>query len=136
MITGDGARFELTVEQGFNRLRWSPNVTTISGEDVQATADAFETVFGPDRRPLLVHVGALGGITAQARQMLLEGTHPTRVAILSADLVTKVITAFAYAAVRPTRLFSDETEAIRWLLDALPEPKPEHADADPSPLSH
>lgn len=124
MVTGDGARFELTVERDFNRLRWSPDVTTISAKDVQATADAFETVLGPDRRPLLVHVGALGGITPEARQMLLEGTHPTRVAILTEDLVTKVITAFAYAAVRPTRLFSDETEATRWLLNAHPGPKP------------
>lgn len=124
MVTGDSARFELTVEQHFNRLRWSPDVTTISAEDVQATADAFETVFGPERRPLLVHVGALGGITPEARQMLIEGTHPTRVAILTEDLVTKVITAFAYAAARPTRLFSDETEATRWLLEAHPEPMP------------
>ena len=89
---------------------------------MQATADAFDAVLGPDRCPLLVQLGALTRITPEARQMLIEGTHPTRVAVLSTDVVTKVVTAFAYTAIRPTRFFTDETEAIGWLLDPHPDP--------------
>ena len=130
MATGDDPRFALTREPGFNRLTWSPDVSTISGEDVQATADAFDAVFGPDRRPLLVEIGALTRITPDARQMLIEGTHPTRVAVLSTDMVTRVITAFAYTSMRPTRFFTDETEATAWLLDPRPEAEAE-AEQDP-----
>ena len=57
--------------------------------------------------------------------MLIEGTHPTRVAVLSTDVVTKVITAFAHTAIRPTRFFTDETEATAWLLDPLDGPTSE-----------
>lgn len=72
-----------------------------------------------------VQIGALASITSEARQMLIEGTHPTRVAIVTTDLVTTVITSFAYTAVRPTRLFTDETEATNWLLNLRPKPTAE-----------
>lgn len=95
-------------------------MTRISSEDVQATAEAFDTAVSTEKRPLLVHLGALTQITPEARQMLIKGTHSTRIAVFSEDLVTKVVTAFAYAAVVPTRFFTDETEATDWLLDPHP----------------
>ncbi|KNC18862.1 hypothetical protein AC792_09760 [Arthrobacter sp. RIT-PI-e] len=115
MVSGDTARFVLTVGPDFNRLRWAPGVTMF-GRDVRATISAVDAVSTAAKRPLLVDIGSIERITPSARQLLIDDTCSTRTAVLSTDVVTKVITAFAYTSATPTRFFTDESEAIRWLL--------------------
>lgn len=117
MVLGEGARFVLTVEPRFNRIRWAPGVT-MYGRDARATIGAVDAVSGAGRRPLLVHIGAVTRITPAARQLLIDDTCSTRTAVLSTDVVSRVITAFAYTSATPTRFFTDEGEAADWLLEA------------------
>ena len=113
--TGD-ARFVLTVEQHINRIRWAPGVT-MYGRDVRATTGAVDAVSTAGKRPLMVHVNSMERITAAARELLLEETCSTRTAVIGLDPVSMVITAFNYAAATPTRYFTDEAEAMEWLLE-------------------
>lgn len=114
MMAKNSARFVFTAEAGFNRLRWDSSVLRISCEDMHAATEAVDA--SAERCPLLVHLGALTHISPEARQIIIESTRAQRVAILSEDLITKVVTAFAYTSVVPIRFFTDETKATRWLL--------------------
>jgi hypothetical protein len=118
---GSSARFVLTVEPEFNRIRWAPGVTMF-GRDVRATIGAVDAVSGTGKRPLLVHIGSVARIAPAARQLLLDDTCSTRTAVHGTDPVSMVITAFAYTSATPTRFFAEEAEATRWLLDTPQEP--------------
>jgi hypothetical protein len=115
MGTHVGTRFVLTVEEHFNRIRWAPGVT-LFGRDVRSTTGAVDAVSTDGKRPLLVHVNSLERITTAAREILLEETCSTRTAVIGTDPVSMVITAFNYSAATPTRYFTDEAEAVTWLL--------------------
>lgn len=119
MEMGASARFVLTVERDFNRIRWAPGVTMF-GRDVRATIGAVDAVSVADKRALLVHIGSVGRITPAARKLLIEDTCSTRTAVLGMDLVSMVITAFAYTSATPTQFFTDETDAATWLLEQSP----------------
>lgn len=116
MNSGASARFVLTVERDFNRIRWAPGVTML-GRDVRATIGAVDSVSAAGKRPLLVHIGSVQRITADARELLIEDTCSTRTAVLGADPVSMVITAFAYTSATPTQFFTDENDAATWLLE-------------------
>lgn len=126
MVTGTNSRFVLTAEEHFNRLQWAPGVT-ITGEDVRAFGEAVEAVSSEGVRPLLVHLNSVRRITPAARQLIVRDTCSTRTAILGEDPVSMVITAFAYTSRTPTRFFTDEREAIEWLLEASPANDPHGA---------
>lgn len=114
------ARFVLTVERDFNRIRWSPG-ETMFGRDVRATIGAVDSVSAGRNRPLLVHIGSVGRITPAARELLIEDTCSTRTAVLGMDPGSMVITAFAYTSATPTRFFTDEADAAAWLFEEDPD---------------
>lgn len=113
METSADVRFTLTVEDGFNRIRWAPGMR-IFGRDVRTAITAVNAISITGKRPLLVHVGFIERVTTAARQLLLEDTCSMRIAILGHDVVSMVITAFAYASATPTRYFTDEAAALEW----------------------
>lgn len=112
-------RFVMSFEPDFNRIRWAPGVT-ITGGDVRETIGAVEAVSGAGRRPLLVHTGSVERITREARELLIEDTCSSKTAVLGMDQVSMVMTAFAYTSATPTQFFTDEAEAIAWLLEPSP----------------
>ena len=116
MGTHEDGRFVLTVEEHINRIRWAPGVTMYA-RDVRATTGAVDAVSTGGKRPLMVHVSSMERITPTARELLLEETCSTRTAVIGTDPVSRVITAFNYAAATPTRYFTDEAEAMEWLLE-------------------
>lgn len=89
--------------------------------DVQASVSAVEAVSTWCRRPLLVHIDLVDGISAPARNLLLEETCSSRTAVVGTDEVARVMTAFNYRAATESRYFSDEARAIEWLLSELPD---------------
>ncbi|KRF08580.1 hypothetical protein ASH00_02415 [Arthrobacter sp. Soil782] len=109
-----GLRFELTDEGAFLRLCWNPGIV-MELRDVQASVMAVEAVSPSCRRPLLVHIDLVDGISAPARNLLLEETCSSRTAVLGTDEVARVMTAFNYRAATPSQYFTDEAEAIEWL---------------------
>lgn len=117
MNEGSVARkFAMSSEPGFNRIRWAPGVT-MTGSDVRETIGAVDAVSGAGKRPLLVHIGSVERITREARELLIDDTCSTKTAVLGMDRVSMVMTAFAYTSATPTRFFTDEAEAIAWLLE-------------------
>ena len=110
----DGPRFLLTDEGDFLRLCWNAGIV-MELSDVQASVSAVEAMSPSFKRPLLVHFDLVNGISAAARDLLLEETCSSRTAILGKDEVARVITAFNYRATTPSRYFTDEDLAIGWL---------------------
>jgi hypothetical protein len=110
----DGPRFILTDEGDFLRLCWNAGIV-MELSDVEASVSAVEAMSPSGRRPLLVHFDLVEGISAAARDFLLEETCSSRTAILGKDEVARVITAFNYRAATPSRYFTDEARAIGWL---------------------
>lgn len=113
-ISEDGPRFLLTDEGDFLRLCWNPGIT-MQLRDVQASTAAVDAMSAAGKRPLLVHIDLVDGISARARDFLLEETCSSRTAVLGRDEVARVMTAFNYRAATPSRYFTDEAQAIEWL---------------------
>jgi hypothetical protein len=86
----------------------------IFGRDVRTAITAVNAMSITGKRPLLVNVGFIERVTLAARQLLLEDTCPMQIAILGHDVVSMVITAFAYMSATPTRYFTDEAAALEW----------------------
>jgi hypothetical protein len=110
----DGPRFILTDEGDFLRLCWNAGIV-MELSDVEASVSAVQAMSPSCRRPLLVHIHLVDGISAAARDLLLEETCSSRTAILGMDEVARVLTAFNYRAATPSRYFTDEDQAIGWL---------------------
>lgn len=115
--SGNGQRFVLTDEGEFLRLRWKAGIV-MELCDVHASSAAVASISAPDKRPLLVHIDLVDGISAEARDFLLEETSSSRTAVLGTDEVSRVMTAFNYRAATPSRYFNTEHEAVEWLLAA------------------
>lgn len=111
---GDDARFKLTDEGDFLRLCWNAGIV-MELRDVQASVTAVEAMSPSCQRPLLVHIERVDGISAEARDFLLEETCSSKTAALGTDEVARVMTAFNYRAATPSRYFTDEAVAIAWL---------------------
>lgn len=107
-------RFALTDEGDFLRLCWNPGIV-MGLSDVRSSVAAVEAMSPSCKRPLLVHIELVDGISAPARDLLLEETCSSRTAVLGKDEVARVMTAFNYRAATPSRYFNDEELAIAWL---------------------
>jgi hypothetical protein len=108
-------RYVLSDCGDFLRLRWAPGIT-IDVEDVQSSIAAVKAASVSGKRPLLVHIDLVHQITPEAKQLLISETSTTRTAVVGVDEIGKVLSAFNYRAVTPSRYFDDEAEAISWLL--------------------
>jgi hypothetical protein len=108
-------RYVLSDCGDFLRLRWAPGVT-MDVEDVRSSIAAVTAASVSGKRPLLVHIDLVHEITPEAKQLLIGETSTTRTAVVGVDEIGKVLTAFNYRAVTPSRYFDDEAEAISWLL--------------------
>lgn len=94
-------------------------------DDARAALAATFRVAGGVRRPVLVDFRGIRSESKAAREYFVSDEAVdmySAVAILVASPVSRVIGSFFMRLSRhkvPTRLFSDETEAIDWLLGAL-----------------
>ncbi len=127
---GEQSRYTLTDDGAFLRLRWAAGVT-MGQEDVHSTIAAVTAASPGGRRPLLVSIGLVEGITAEARHLLIEDTCSSRTAVVGVDEMGKVLTAFNYRSVTPSRYFTDEADALEWLTSA-PEAFGEDSPTDPA----
>lgn len=113
-MAGGRPRYTLTDDGAFLRLQWAAGVT-IEGDDVRSTMAAVAEASPDGKRPLLVNIGLVDAITLEARHLLIEDTCSSRTGVVGVDEVGKVLTAFNYRSVTPSRYFMDEAEAIDWL---------------------
>lgn len=108
-------RYTLSDDGDFLRLQWTPGVTIEAG-DIHSTIAAVTAASPKGKRPLLVHIGPLERISPEAKQLLIDDTCSTRTAVVGVDDVGRVITAFNYRSATPSRYFTQESDAIAWLL--------------------
>ncbi|BBE24089.1 hypothetical protein MN0502_29720 [Arthrobacter sp. MN05-02] len=101
-MAGDAGelRYTLTDDGAFLRLRWAAGVT-IGGDDVRSTTAAVTAASPDGRRPLLVNIGLVDAITAEARHLLIEDDCSCRTGVVGVDEVGRVLTAFNYRSVTP-----------------------------------
>ncbi|MCU1631983.1 MAG: hypothetical protein JWM61_635 [Micrococcaceae bacterium] len=107
-------RFTLSDDGDFLRLRWAPGVT-MQAEDIRSTIAAVTAASPRGKRPLLVHIGLVERISLEAKQLLMNDTCSTRTAVVGVDDVGRVLTAFNYRSVTPSRYFTKEADAVAWL---------------------
>lgn len=111
---GEQSRFTLTDDGAVLRLAWAAGVT-IEADDVHATMAAVRAASPRGKRPLLVTIGLVEAITLEARHLLIEDTCSLRTGVVGVDEVGKVLTAFNYRSVTPSRYFTNEPDALAWL---------------------
>ncbi|KNC19041.1 hypothetical protein AC792_08685 [Arthrobacter sp. RIT-PI-e] len=113
---GTRTRYQLEDAGNYVRLTWCPKIT-IDARDVVSAAEAI-TALSPERsRPLVMSIGVAEHITPEARQLLIRNICSSRTAIIGADDVGRVLTAFTHRSVTPTRYFTTTEEALDWVLD-------------------
>ncbi|WDF33029.1 hypothetical protein PTW37_14425 [Arthrobacter agilis] len=111
---GEQPRFTLTDDGDVLRLAWAAGVT-IEASDVRETMAAVTAASPHGKRPLLVRIGLVDAISLEARHLLIEDTCSLRTGVVGVDEVGRVLTAFNYRSVTPSRFFTDESDAIAWL---------------------
>lgn len=107
--------FTASVGDDFLRLNWRSGVRIEYADAVEA-ALALYTLQGEEPMPLLVNIVGLRGVTAEARAgMNAYRSHP-KVALVGDNPMGAVLTAFSGRSRTPTRYFTSEDEAIKWLI--------------------
>lgn len=109
-------RYTLSDHGTFLRLRWVAAVT-VHAEDIHSTIAAVTAASPEGERPLLVHIGLVGRITPEAKELLIDDTCSSRTAVVGVDEVSRVLTAFNYKSATLSRYFTTEAEAVAWLLE-------------------
>lgn len=105
-------------EDGTVRLRWRQGIVVTADAARKAVA-AVEVICAGQRRPLLVDMAAAKSVEREARGVSALPGAPSRIALLGASPVDKVIANFILGVSSvpvPTRFFTSESEAVTWLL--------------------
>lgn len=118
LMVGQTSRAWYSLEDagGHLRLRWSADVT-VNSADVVSMAAAVTSASPEGARPLLMYIGLVDHITADAKQLLIRDISSSRIAIVGNDDIGRMLTAFTHRSVTPTRYFTDDAAALDWLLD-------------------
>lgn len=107
--------FTVSLESGLLRLYWTPG-TFITYEMAVKAARALEKLSGGHRMPLLVNAAGVTGLAPEARAGMNAYRGFSITALLGDEPVGSVLTAFARQSSTPTRYFSDENDALNWLI--------------------
>lgn len=106
--------------RGFVRLTWTPGVD-IDGELAEAAVGSVDALNGERMRPLLVNMAGTRTLSRDARLVFTRPCSASRLALLGRSRVDTVIANFALGVAAhpmPMRFFTDEAEAVSWLLGA------------------
>ena len=104
---------------GVIHLRWTEGLY-IDEQIARSAIRSVDELNGLEHRPLQVRIIGTAGITRQARIAFSEPCSVSRVALLGRSPVEGVMANFILrvkAPAVPTRYFTSEVEARRWLLD-------------------
>jgi hypothetical protein len=106
--------------QNVVRLTWAPGVRIDERLATAAMAMVDELNAG-QQRPLLVMMAEIAELTRGARQVFTYRCSASRIALLGASAVDRMLANFFSGVSRapvPTRFFTSEPAAMAWLLDA------------------
>ena len=105
-------------EHGILQLRW-PRQASIRTRDAEAAMHRVNTLCGHAEHPLLVDMRTTVSVSRGARTVFARTCQASRVALLGASPVDKVIANFVLAINKTPcskRFFTSQTEAMAWLL--------------------
>ena len=108
-------KFEVSAEDGLLRLDWLPGDRIEYADAVEAALALF-TLCNDEPMPLLVTIVGIRSVSAEARAGMNAYRGFTKVAVVGDNPMGAVLAAFSRRSLTPTRYFSDETQALRWLL--------------------
>ena len=107
------------VPEGYVHLSWHEGVE-VEPVDARAALAALDELAGGKRPPILVDMGSLRKIDRGAREELSGTEKVDRVALIVRTALSRTVGAFFVGLgkpVKPTRVFTDEEAARKWLLD-------------------
>ncbi|MFJ6001856.1 hypothetical protein [Arthrobacter sp. NPDC092385] len=110
------ARYLLEDAGDYVCLQWCSGIT-VESADVASATEAVTAISPNGPRPLLVRIGLIDHITADAKQLLVRDRCSSRIAIIGTDDIGRILTAFTHRSVTPTRYFTNDEEATDWLHD-------------------
>ena len=120
-ITVDGDKGTVELDAGgFFQLVWKP-ATALGAEDVHAAIKRINELADGAEYPMLIDITNTRSITRQAKAVFSTKCAASRIALLGANPVNRVIANFAMSRRTlpcPTRFFASRDEAMRWLLTA------------------
>ncbi|MEG9249996.1 hypothetical protein V6S67_18045 [Arthrobacter sp. Soc17.1.1.1] len=99
----------------------------VTDADLLAFRDDLTALPGWREKPVLIHMGALRGVSLEGRQRLIRYRHPTLVAVLGSGPMDRVLANFIIRSTR-AQYFSTRADALHWLSidnpdkNALPAP--------------
>jgi hypothetical protein len=104
--------------QGVIQLKWARGVS-ISEADAEAAMSGVNELCGALRHPMLVDMATTAQVSRGARAVFGRPCQASRIALLGASPVDKVLANFILGINRPpcpTRFFTSRQEATDWLL--------------------
>jgi hypothetical protein len=115
--SGQAAKGDLTLEEGVLHLRW-PRGAAISEADAENAMRRVNELCGDDRHPMLVDMATTERVSRGARAVFGRPCQASRIALLGASPVDRVMANFALGVSRlpcPTRFFTSREDAMEWL---------------------
>jgi hypothetical protein len=106
------------------RLVWQRDVR-ITAELAQKAIAAVDDINRDRLRPLLVSMARTNALDRAAREQFAEKSSASAIALVGETPVDRLLAAFALShgdARVPAQYFTEESDAIAWLLTALPPP--------------
>jgi len=115
-----GAPFTVGLDDaGLLRLTWARDLDITQPLAEYAMA-AVDELCGDDRHPMLVDMATTASVTRQARGVFAKPCAASAIALLGASPVDRVIANFVLGVSSlpcPTKYFTSEPAALRWLGD-------------------
>jgi hypothetical protein len=116
--TGRNTLFNLELDtEGLLRLTWARGAS-ITEADAEAAMAQVNALCGDSRHPMLVDMATTADVSRGARSVFGRPCQASRIALLGASPVDRVIANFILGINRlpcPTRFFTDKAEAVSWL---------------------
>jgi hypothetical protein len=120
-VAGEAEREQLLTlrveEAGYARCTWVPG-TEVTGQMAREAMQLLDELNEGRKRPLLVDMRGMGGLTRGARQAFADETTASRLALLGRSPVDRVIANFTLRVISlqmPVRYFTSEPAALAWL---------------------
>lgn len=112
------SEFDVRAHTIEDHVRWI-EVRLVDGSDV---TDADLLTFRDDlaaipkwrEKPVLIHMGALHGVSLNGRQRISRYRHPTRIAVLGINPMDRVMAHFIIRSTR-AQYFTTRIDALHWL---------------------
>ncbi|MCO4238922.1 DUF7793 family protein [Pseudarthrobacter raffinosi] len=115
----EAAKTDLTLdERGVIQLKW-PRGVSITEPDAEAAMQKVNDLCGARRHPMLVDMATTAKVSRGARTVFGRPCQASRVALLGASPVDKVLANFILGINKlpcPTRFFTSRDDAMAWLL--------------------